>query len=77
MIAFRHTDPRFPFLREGDRQPASRWNRAGQLTHSFCETPDGARAEFVLFGRRPNLVGWAATVAGRPGEALLPAVRPL
>lgn len=29
----------------------------------------------VLFGRRPHLVGWAATAAGRPGEDLLPRVR--
>ena len=30
---------------------------------------------FVLYGSRPDLVGWAATVAGRPGSELLPHVR--
>lgn len=170
MIAFRHADPRFPFLREDASQPAGRWNDAGELTHYFCDTPDGAWAEFLrheeiheprdlltvrralwavdigeppplqpdlpretltggpeswpacrqfagpyrkegsgitapsaalvsggaqgwrvdrglqpgpdrdgrvfaLFGPRPDLVGWAAAVEGRPGEELLPAVR--
>ncbi len=28
----------------------------------------------VLFGPRPDLVGWAAVVGGRPGEELLPRV---
>ena len=31
---------------------------------------------YVLFGRRPDLVGWRATAAGRPGGDLLAAVRP-
>jgi hypothetical protein len=31
----------------------------------------------VLFGRRPDLVGWPGTAAGRPGEELLAVVRPL
>ena len=172
MIAFRHADPRFPFLREDSSQPAGRWNAAGELTHYFCDTPDGAWAEFLrheeiddpqdlltvrralwavdigeppplqpdlpeptltggseswlacrqfaqlhrtdevgltapsaalrpggahgwradrglrpgpardgrvfaLFGPRPDLVGWAATVEGRPGEELLASVRHL
>ena len=47
MIAFRHADPRFPFLREDSSQPAGRWNDAGALTHYFCDTPDGAWAEFL------------------------------
>ena len=47
MIAFRHTDPRFPFLHEDLSQPAGRWNTAGELTHYFCDTPDGAWAEFL------------------------------
>ena len=170
MIAFRHADPRFPFLREDSSQPAGRWNDAGELTHYFCDTPDGAWAEFLrheeirdprdlptirralwaveigeppswrpdlprdtlsggpgswpacrefarrgrtemggltapsaallpggargwrtdrglqpgpdrdgrvfaLFGPRPDLVGWAAAIEGRPGDALLRAVR--
>ena len=47
MIAFRHTDPRFPFLRKDVPQPAGRWNAPGQLTHYFSDTPDGAWAEFL------------------------------
>lgn len=47
MIAFRHADPRFPFLREGALQPAGRWNAYDELTHYFCDTPDGAWAEFL------------------------------
>ena len=30
---------------------------------------------FVLFGLRPDLVGWAATIDGRPGEEMLGRVR--
>ena len=47
MITFRHADPRFPFLREDASQPAGRWNDEGDLTHYFCDTPDGAWAEFL------------------------------
>ncbi len=171
MIAFRHADPRFPFLWEDSSQPAGRWNRPGRLTHYFTDTPEGAWAEFLrheeivdpadlhtvhralwaveigvepaarpelagevlagsreswrecqdeadrlrsrdapgltapsaalrsggahgwrvdgslksgpamdgkvyaLFGPRPDLVGWQATAAGRPGEELLDRVR--
>ena len=32
---------------------------------------------FVLFGSRPDLVGWAACAAGRPREDLVARVRPL
>lgn len=31
----------------------------------------------VLFGRRPDLIGWAACAPGRPRDDLLPRVRPL
>ena len=37
--------------------------------------PDRDGKVVVLFGRRPDLVGWEATVAGRPGEDLLHRVR--
>lgn len=47
MIAYRHTDPRFAFLRENPPQPAGRWNTQGELTHYLCDTPDGAWAEFL------------------------------
>ena len=32
---------------------------------------------FVLFGQRPDLIGWAACHRGRPRADLLPRVRPL
>lgn len=47
VIAYRHADPRFPFLRENSSQSAGRWNAAGDLTHYFRDTPDGAWAEFI------------------------------
>ena len=47
MIAFRHADPRFPFLRESASLAAGRWNAPGELTHCFSDTPDGAWAEFL------------------------------
>lgn len=47
MIAFRHADRRFPFLLESASPVAGRWNTAGELTHYFCDTPDGAWAEFL------------------------------
>ena len=172
MIAFRHTDPRYPFLWENRKQTAGRWHAMGDgPAHYFSDTPDGAWAEFlrheeitepedlngirralwaidlgdepttrpalplevstgapgtyrdcqsearrlralgvtamtapaaallpgaargwqvdgglrpgpardgwvyVLYGSRPDLVGWAATVAGRPGSELLSRVR--
>lgn len=47
MIAFRHADPRFPFLRETASSAAGRWNLPGELTHCLSDTPDGAWAEFL------------------------------
>ena len=48
MICFRHADPRFPFLWEGPDQPAARWHATGDgPAHYFCDTPDGAWAEFL------------------------------
>ena len=47
MIACRHVDPRFSFLREESSRSAGRWIAPGELTHSFCDTPDGAWAEFL------------------------------
>ena len=46
VIAFRHVDSRFPFLREYTSRSAGRWNATGELTDYFCDTPDGAWAEF-------------------------------
>ncbi len=39
--------------------------------------PDRDAKVVVLFGRRPDIVGWAAATEGRPGEELLPFVRHL
>jgi hypothetical protein len=48
MIAFRHADPRFPFLWESADQPSARWHRAGEgPAHYLAETADGAWAEFL------------------------------
>ena len=71
MIGFRHADPRYPFLWEGAGQPAARWHAAGDgPAHYFCDTPDGAWAEFLRheeisdpddFGDHPT-----RPVGGRP-----------
>ena len=37
--------------------------------------PDRDGMVFALFGRRPDLIGWAATVDARPNPDLLPRVR--
>jgi hypothetical protein len=48
MIAFRHTDARYPFLWDDDLQPAGRWHADGEgPAHYFADTPDGAWAEFL------------------------------
>jgi hypothetical protein len=48
VIAFRHADPRYPFLWEDARQPAGRWHGDGEgPVHYFADTPDGAWAEFL------------------------------
>lgn len=39
--------------------------------------PIGGEDTIVLFGRRPDLVGWAACEVGRPRDDLLPRVRQL
>lgn len=50
---------------------ASGWRVEGGLQ------PGAARQGrvIVLFGRRGDLVGWAATIAGRPADDILPKVR--
>jgi hypothetical protein len=48
MMGFRHTDPRYPFLWEDAAQPAARWHGLGEgPVHYFCDTPEGAWAEFL------------------------------
>ena len=76
MIAFRHADPRFPFLWEDSSQPAGRWNTPGQLTHYFADTPDGAWAEFLrheeIFDPEDLLTVrralWAVDIGDEPAE---------
>lgn len=48
MIAFRHADPRLPFLWEDGSQPAARWHGEDEgPANYFSDTPDGAWAEFL------------------------------
>lgn len=48
MIAFRHADPRFPFLWESPAQPPGRWHDEGDgPVHYFADTPHGAWAELL------------------------------
>ncbi len=48
MIGFRHADPRYPFLWEDALQPEARWHGQGEgPVHYFCDTADGAWAEFL------------------------------
>lgn len=75
MIAYRHADPRFAFLREHLPQSAGRWNTRDELTHYLCDTPDGTWAEFLrheeivdaedLITIRRDL--WAVDIGDEPG----------
>jgi hypothetical protein len=48
VIAYRHVDPRYPFLWESADQPAARWHGEGEgPAHYFADTPEGAWAEFL------------------------------
>jgi hypothetical protein len=47
------------------------WRVDGGLTPG----PDRDGLTIVLFGPRPDLLGWPATAAGRPRDDLLPTVR--
>jgi hypothetical protein len=48
MMAYRHADPRFPFLWETDAQPPARWHARGEGPVQYlADTPDGAWAEFL------------------------------
>ena len=47
-IGFRHCDPRYPFLWTTPDQPPARWHAAGEgPANYFCDTPEGAWAEFL------------------------------
>jgi hypothetical protein len=52
---------------------AGGWRVKGGLTRGAPRTG----RSIVLFGERPDLVGWKACDEGRPGRELLAAVRPL
>jgi hypothetical protein len=48
VIAYRHVDPRWPFLWEDPSQPPGRWHGPGEgPVHYLSDTPDGAWAEFL------------------------------
>jgi hypothetical protein len=79
VIAFRHCDPRWPFLRTDAAQPGARWHALGEgPVNYFADTPVGAWAEFLrheeitdvvdLVGVRRSL--WAVEIPdsgyGRP-----------
>lgn len=76
MIAYRHTDPRRPFLWAGAGQPAGRWVDAdGGPVHYLADTPDGAWAEFLrheAITETADLSGierglWAVEIGDLPG----------
>ena len=46
-----------------------------QIDRGLQPGPEKNGRVLVLFGTRPDLVGWAATVNGRPGVELLPDVK--
>jgi len=58
---------------------ALRAGRAGGqvVQDGLADAPDGDGEVWVLFGRRPDLRGWAAVDRGTPTERVLRAVRPL
>jgi hypothetical protein len=48
VIAYRHADPRFPFLWESENEAQGRWNATGDGPVQYlADTPDGAWAEFL------------------------------
>jgi RES domain len=51
--------------------------RGWRVDGGLVPGPDRDGRTITLFGRRPDLVGWAATGEGRPRDDLLPAVRHL
>ena len=60
-IGFRHCDPRYPFLWTTAAQPEARWHGAGEgPANYFCDTPEGAWAEFL----RHEEITEAADLAG-------------
>jgi len=84
-IGFRHCDPRYPFLWTTAEQPPARWHGPGEgPANYFCDTPEGAWAEFLrheeitdaadLAGVRRSLWAVALPVAGDRRPRLEPEV---
>ncbi len=63
------------------RAPSAALTRGGargwKVEGGVQPAPDRDGIVIVLFGARPNLTGWAATIAGRPQRDLLNRVRHL
>ncbi|MBL8342678.1 MAG: hypothetical protein JNL30_14510 [Rubrivivax sp.] len=60
-LGFRHCDPRYPFLWTHAAQPAARWHGEDEgPANYFCDTPEGAWAEFL----RHEEITDAADLAG-------------
>jgi hypothetical protein len=83
VIAYRHVDPRYPFLWESADQPPGRWHGTGEgPAHYFADTPEGAWAEYLrheAISEPEDLAGvrraiWAVDI---PDVALEKAARPL
>jgi hypothetical protein len=83
-IGFRHCDPRYPFLWTHAAQPPARWHGEGEgPANYFCDTPEGAWAEFLrheeitevadLAGVRRSLWAVALPAEGYVHPAGLPA----
>jgi hypothetical protein len=51
--------------------------RGWRVNGGLAPGPERDGKTIVIFGRRPDLIGWAATGEGRPREDLLPAIRHL
>jgi hypothetical protein len=83
-MGFRHCDPRYPFLWTSAAQPPARWHGEGEgPANYFCDTPEGAWAEFLrheeitqaadLAGVRRSLWAVALPAEGYVQPAALPA----
>ncbi len=68
MIAYRHADPRFPFLWESNAQPPGRWHGIGEGPVQYlADTPDVMRWYRELLPSLPEeLNGWIALLTVPP-----------
>jgi hypothetical protein len=65
---------------EGLRAPSAALDRGPsgyRVDGGLVDGPEAAAEVLVVFGRRPDYVGWLACAVGRPAAALVPKVRPL